>query len=259
MHRKTLAILVGAIVIVSAVGSAGLAMAVTGSSPDGTAAQTVPTASTGQTTITVSATGTEEAQPDKALLRLSVEATSPNATTARTQVAENVSEVRSALKNIGIDESNIRTTDYNIYRDEGPRPVPPKTEEQPAPVFRARHGLLVEISDIDKVGRAIDVAVDAGATNVRDVQFTLSTETRQHLRLTALEKATANARSEAETLASASNLQITGVHTITTQAGYDPSPRYEVAMAYAGGADTSIESGPVTVSASVTITYNATQ
>jgi hypothetical protein len=253
MQRQTIAVLGIALVLLATLGSAGAVMALADGSSSPQSLQT--TDSTDRRSITVSANGQAEAQPDKAVLRLSVEATSPDATTARTQVAENVSAVKTALAELGIEEDQIRTTDYRIYRDD--RRPEPGMEEQPEPVFRARHTLSIDIDDVDAVGQVIDAAVDAGATDIHNVQFTLSTETRQELRNEALTAAMDNARGQADTLAQSADLSITGVHDVSTTDYSGPVYRYETAMAAGGSGGTDISSGPVTVNAQVTVTYNA--
>lgn len=255
MQRTTLAVLVGALVVVSSLGSAGLVMGLTDDTAP-TQQQPPQANNTDTSTITVSASGDAETQPDAAVLRLAVQARSPDASTARTQVAENVSEVRAALLDLGIDEEDIRTVDYDIYRDDRSRPV--NGEPPSEPVYRARHVIAVDLDDVEMAGDAIDAAVDAGATDVQDVQFTLAEDTRLDLRNQALTEAMSNARSEGDTIASSADLEITGVQTVTTQQDFGPVPRYEVAMAADGGdAATSIDSGPVSVTATVTVTYNA--
>ncbi|MFB6267958.1 MAG: SIMPL domain-containing protein [Halodesulfurarchaeum sp.] len=259
MQRSTIALVTVMMVLAAAVGGAGLAVALAdadgGSPPAATQTADGPTATK---TISVSATGQAKAKPDKAVLEVAVEATSPNATTARSWVAENVTAVRNALTELGINESQIVTTDYNIYKDERPRPVEGK--ETGSPVFQARHVLSIEVSDIDMVGKVIDRAVAAGATNINDVRFTLSRETRQTLRNEALRDAMENARGQAETLAQQADLKIEGVHRVQTSDVRGPRYMMETTFvsAAAGAADTSVNSGPVTVVANVHVTYNAT-
>lgn len=254
MERKTIAVLGVALVIMATLGSAGAVMAVA----DGaTSQQSLQQAdSTESRSITVSSNGQAEAEPDKAILRLGVEATAADATEARTQVADNVSAVTAALEEMGIDGDQIRTTDYRIYRDEGPRH--PEMERADGPVFRARHTVRVDLTDVDSVGAAIDAAVDAGATDIRDVQFTLADDTRQTLKNEALTDAMNNARGQADTLATSSNLSITGVYDVTTRDSSGPVHRYDVALESAAGGSTDINTGPVSVTAQVTVTYNAT-
>ena len=79
---------------------AGVAVAGLGS-PDNPQATSAP--SSASRTIQVSASGQATAQPDLGMLRVGVEATADDPTTARSRVADNISQVRSALEEMGID------------------------------------------------------------------------------------------------------------------------------------------------------------
>ena len=252
MQRTTTAVLLVGVVLVAALGTAGVAMALT----DGPSAQQNLQTDTTENdrSITVSAQGQAETQPDKAVVRIAVESVSPDATTARTQAAENVSAVKTALTELGIAEEDIRTADYRIYSDRDRRPP---GEEPAEPQFHARHTLVIDVTDVEAAGEVIDAAVDAGATDVQDVQFTLAEETRLTLRNEALTAAMDNARTQADTLATSAELEITGVHDVTTQDYRGPVVRYETAYAGDAAGGTDISSGPVSVTAQVTVTYNA--
>ncbi|MFB6069473.1 MAG: SIMPL domain-containing protein [Halanaeroarchaeum sp.] len=250
MSRPTTALLVGVLVTVAAVGSAGIVLAFSNDAPS-SALQPGDSSRS----ITVTASGHAEAQPDTAVLRIAVEAADPEATTARSQVAENVSSVKAALAELGIDDSHVTTTGYRIYYDENREPRPGE-ESQPA-VYRVRHTLSIEVNQTENVGSVIDTVVDAGATNIYDVGFTISTETRNRLQNEALSSAMSNARSQAETLADSASVSLVDVRTVQTGVGGDVRPvAYETAVA--GSAGTDVNAGPVTVRATVTVTYDVT-
>lgn len=207
-------------------------------------------------TISVGAGGQVQAEADQAVIRVAVEATGPDAPTARQRLAENVSRMRSALTEMGIGEDQIVTAYYDIdQRRHEPRPG---GEERPETEYRAFHAFEITLTETERVGEGIDTAVTNGATSVDNVEFTLSQETRQELRQEALTKAMENARGQADTLASASNLTVTGVHTVST-AEVSVRPHHERVAFAAGdaGGGTAIDSGPVTVTAQVAVVYNA--
>lgn len=248
MMRRLFA-LIGALALTATLVGAGVAVAGLGSEAP---ASVQP--SSADRTIEVSASGQASTQPDLGMLRVGVEATADDPTTARSQVADNISAVRSALSEIGIESDQIRTVDYNLWEDREPRRPEEKTTET---TYRARHVLLIEVEDIERLGSIIDTTVEAGVTNIHDVRYTLSEETRRELRREALSDAMGNARAQADTLAEESDLQVTGVNRVSTRDVSFPRPQYEMAAANADGG-TDIESGPVSVTATVAVTYNAT-
>ncbi|MGM0399254.1 MAG: SIMPL domain-containing protein [Halobacteriota archaeon] len=253
MSRPVQSLVVGVLVILAAVTSAGAVLALDDGSPSN---QIDDNTSQSSETITVSASGEAQAQPDKAVLRMAVEADDTDVTEARSTVAEDVSSVKEALAEMGIDEDQIRTTDYRIYEDDRRDRT---TDEDSQPVYRVRHVLTVDVNETDQVGEVIDTAVDAGVTSVHDVRFTLTSETERTLKNEALENAMDDADTQAGTLAGSADLQIDGVSTVETGSSGVPRPVYAMEAAADGDAATDISSGPVTVSAQVTVTYAASR
>lgn len=256
MDRGTILAVAIAVAVIAGAGTAGVAMALTDQSAS--PAQTQPVDTNPQNgTITVSAAGSESTSPDKAVLHLAIQKSDQDPNTARTAVADNVSSVVSALTEMGIAEEDIRTTDYRIYQRHA-EPVPTSDEKPEGPVYYAQQSLEIHLTDTENVGQVIDAAVEAGATDVRNVRFTLTEETRNELRNDALESAMDQARDEAETLASAADLTIDKPRDITTETSRSPVVHYQTETAAAGGAvATDINAGPVSVQTHVTVTYEA--
>lgn len=242
INRSTLLVSAVAILLLAAVGAA---TAVT------------PTAQTDQPEkqIDVAASAEVSAQPDQALLRLGVVATAEDAQTARNQVAENVTTVRSALMELNVSAEQIETVNYDIGETRD------RAEPEQTSGYRAVHTLEITLADIDTVGDVIDGAVDSGANHVQGVSFTLSDEKRHELRQDALEQAMDRGRTDADTLASSADLRVVGASAISASDVSVSPYRVEHGMLESAGdaaASTTIESGPVDVSASVQVVYNAT-
>lgn len=242
---------VGLAVLLVTAGCLGLSDATQSVSPPSDAS--TPTAP--ERSVSVAATGEASADPDRAVLHLAVQASADSAEAARSQVAENTSALRTALTEAGVDEANVTTERYNVRevksRDEKGAPGPAE--------YRAVHALKVDVADVDRVGEFIGLAVRNGATDVRHVEFTLSEATESRLRERALSAAMSNARADADVLATEANLSIAGVHSVST-ADVRVSPyRTETALAAGGdaGSATDVDSGPVTVTARVGVTYAA--
>lgn len=209
-------------------------------------------------TITVAAGGQVQTQPNQVILRVAVEATGESASVVRQRLAENVSEMRTALADAGIESSQITTVDYDIRnRERFGR------SEREQPPFWGRHAFSITLTeDLNQTGKVIVTAVENGVTSVEDVRFTLSTEKRRELRKQALADAMGNARDQAAVIAENANLSITGVGSVRTANVRVRPVRFEataLAGDAGGGAATSIEGGAVTVTAQVQVAYNATE
>lgn len=243
MTRRSSAVVAVALAVLLA--GAGVAAAL-----GGTADVSQPTTD-GASTITVGASGAAEATPDRAVLRVAVVSTADSATEARERLAANVSAMRDALADAGVDDAQIRTVRYDLSQNYEARKNPD------APDYRGYHGFRITLNDTAAVGTVIDAAVDGGATRVEDVRFTLSEERTRELRSEALRDAMTNARGQAATLADASNLTLAGVADVSTTERYGGPVAYRVEAGDAGG--TAVESGPVSVTVQVQVTFNATE
>ncbi|QZP39081.1 SIMPL domain-containing protein [Halobaculum magnesiiphilum] len=219
----------------------------------GTTGPSADPAATGATatavnSITADGSATVSASPDLAEITVAVEATADNASAARSQVAADVERLRGALTDAGYE---VRTVDFRLSPEYDHR-----SDERELVGYRAYHALAFE-TEPDDAGSAVDLAVDNGATAVQDVRFTLSDERRAELREEALAAAVTDARSTAETAAGAADRSVgTELSMRVGSAGvspYDSRVVYETAAD--AGASTSFDPGPVTVSASVTVTY----
>lgn len=202
-------------------------------------------------TIDVSATGQVSAKADQAVVRVAVEARGDDAETARQRLAENVSRLRDGLADVGVNGSRLTTSGYDI-REEYRRPDAKANDD---PQYVARQSFEITLHDTDRAGEVIDAAVQNGATSVDGVRFTLSTERRDELKQEALEDAMDRARTKAETLAAQSDMTIVEATTVqSTEYGHQPTYAQATAVADSG-ASTNIDSGPVTVTATVHVVY----
>ncbi|ESS06686.1 MAG: hypothetical protein A07HB70_00956 [uncultured archaeon A07HB70] len=203
--------------------------------------------------VAVAAAGVAESTADEAVVRLGVQATDDEVVSARRALAENVSRMREALVETGVDEADVTTTRYDIYRDRR------REGEEPQVRYRAAHDVRVTVDDPDRVGTVIDTAVRNGATDVDGVEFTLSAARQERLDRTARQRAMRNAREKATQFAESENLTITGVRTVRTVDTGSRQRAVEAATptaAPAGGAETELDAGPVSVTVRVEVVYD---
>lgn len=200
-------------------------------------------------TIAVSGTGEVSADPDLAVVMVTVQARADTADAAREQVATDAARMRDAIRDLGIDDADVRTTYYQVsprydYTD----------NRQELVGYVASHGFEIR-SGVDQAGAVVDTAVGNGADQVSGVQFTLSDASQRDLRQQALVQAVSNARADADAIAGATGVAITGVHSASTSAPVVVPYYGRVAEDSAGGTPTTFDTGPVTVTAHVDVAY----
>lgn len=201
--------------------------------------------------IQVSALGEAEAEPDQAILNVAITSEGNDTEPVRDELATGSDNLTTALDELGVE---YETTEYSVDQARNPR------EERDVPEYRGVHAFEITLEDPDETGTAIDTAVDAGA-EIGNVELTLSDDERQALRDEAIEAAMDDARHQADTIAAAGGLEVVSVSEVdATQRGFDPIG-YDGAERVAeddSAPPTEIESGDVSVTYSVDVTYNAT-
>lgn len=157
-----------------------------------------------QSTISVSGEGEIVIVPDVATFSFTVSADAANVSAAQTAVTDKVNAITDALKDMGVEEKDIKTTDYSVW---------PKYTYQSAPCtqfscppsrqvadgYTANHSLSVKVRKTENAGQALGVAGDNGATNISGITFTVDDpeQVREEARSMAIE----DARSKAKVLA----------------------------------------------------------
>jgi hypothetical protein len=203
------------------------------------------------TTLSTTGTGAVDAEADLAVVSVAVVATAASADDARGQVAADAERMRTALREAGVPDDAVTTASFAVFPEYDYR-----GGERSERGFRAVHEFRIE-TDPARAGEVVDLAVGNGATEVRGVAFTLSAETRATLRAQAVERAVSAARADADAMAGAAGLAVTGVESMSTTGGFVPVQRFAVDEAAADGARTTLEPGPVSVSVTVSVTYRA--
>src|SRR5690349_3595950 len=138
-----------------------------------------------------------QAQPDTAILTISVVTQARNALDAQQQNATKTDAVVRALKAAAGSGAEIKTSGYSL------QPQRVYKEGQPPTItgYEARNSVTVTLSDLTKVGAVIDAAAQAGANDFSNVAFTLRQDRQARDR--ALSEATQVAVSKAKVIATA--------------------------------------------------------
>lgn len=126
-------------------------------------------------TVTVEARRTIDVEPDLGILTLGVSSKGLTAQGATDKLTERTRSVLSALRAAGFTDDELSTVDVNLYRDclRNCRDRNPDDNFRPEPVigYRMSAGIRVETNRLNKLGEAIDVGIQAGATTIRGLRY----------------------------------------------------------------------------------------
>jgi uncharacterized protein YggE len=184
-------------------------------------------------------------KPDQAQIQLAVVTTAATASDASNQNATQVNAVLAALNAILGPNPNIQTLSYSL----NPNYNYPQNGQPVLTGYTASNTVQVTLIDLSLIGKVIDTGIGAGANRVQGLQFGLQND--QPFRTQALKMATAQAKTNADAMASGLNLTTGSIISITEGSTSTPTP---VVLAAAGAAaSTPVVTGVVNVQANVTI------
>jgi len=202
--------------------------------------------------VTANGRGEVRLPPDYAYVTIGVTTNSPSAVETASQNATRVAAITSALRAIGLTEQQITTAGYTltqIYEY-------PKNKEPRVTGFTARNSIRADVRTLSDLGKVIDAAINAGATDVSSIQF-LSTNIEQ-ARRSALTEAVKQARMDADAMARAAGGALGKLITVNTTGVSQPvvfrgggMDNVMLTSASSGGMPTPITPGDVAVIAMV--------
>lgn len=148
-------------------------------------------------TIAVSGMAEQEVAPDMAYIDVGINVRADDAETARTQEAQIASQIRRALLGLAITDNDLQNTSYYLYQEYKVDRNGVRTADK----YVLDSSIKVTVKDLDKLSQVIDNVVEAGATNISNITYALSTQNiiQRQLLATAVE----NARDKAAVVANA--------------------------------------------------------
>lgn len=132
----------------------------------------------GDSGIWVSGEGKTSAEPDIAILSLSVEASGDAVADANATAVDAMNAVMASLRQNGVAERDIQTRNFNIWPEYSSELVEKggqTVERRVVSGYRVSNELTVKARDLDKVGEIINGAIVAGGDSIRfqNLRFTV--------------------------------------------------------------------------------------
>jgi len=205
------------------------------------------------TRVLISGDAIVQAQPDTAIINISVITQNKRALDAQQENANRSELVVRAVKAAAGAGAEVKTSGYNL------QPMQVYRENQPPTItgYQASNSVTVTMSDLLKVGAVIDAASQAGANNINGVAFTLRKD--RPAKDQALMEATRAALGKAQAIAQALGGRVTRILEVQ-EAGLTPRPIYAEGdmrtrmTAQSANAPTPIEVGTLDINSQVQLT-----
>ena len=215
-------------------------------------------------TIVVSGEGEVFAVPDIATFSISITEEAKEVEDAQTEATRKTNEIIAYLKDAGIEERDIKTTNYNVY----PRYEYHETStggivrpggERVLVGFEVSQSLTIKVRDTEKAGEILSGVGSRGVSNVSGLSFTIDDE--DELKADAREMAIDDAKEKAETLARDLGVDLVRIVGFNEGGGGYPEPMYARAESLAfdsavgGSVAPELPVGENKITSNVTVTY----
>ena len=203
---------------------------------------------------TINVTGNAQVilSPDIAYISIGVHTEAKSATDAVASNNTQSQAVIDAIKGQGVDTNDIRTTNFSVYQQDKISP----TGEDLGTYFMTDNTVYVTMRDITKIGDILDAAIRAGANSIYGIAFDV--QNKEAALTTGRDEAMADAKAQAEQLASAAGATLGDVQSVSYYSN-PPSPIFyeskAVQAGVGGGASVPISSGQLTLTVSVSVIY----
>jgi uncharacterized protein YggE len=204
-------------------------------------------------TMSLSATGSVSADPDRALITLGMESTGSTAGAAMRMNSEKMALTFEALAGHGLDIDDLSTSAislsprYDTQKNQAPGQVPEIIG------YNVSNQLTATVEDVDAVGAVLDSIVEAGINSIRSIQFDIAD--KSDLYDEARRKAAGEVRGMAELYAESLGATITGIVNVSENSA-GPQPMYRAQAMMMDSGTVPVAAGDVDVSVTVSVTYN---
>jgi len=177
-------------------------------------------------TLSVTGMATTSVNPDLLTVNFGIEIQKPTAKQALEENSKMMKSVVSALKTVGITESEISTSSLSIY------PVYEYINDELLGIqtrelvgYKVSNILSVETEKLNLAAIIIDDGVNAGVNRVDSVHYSLSPQKQMELKDDLLEQAITNAKSKAQKALAPLDHKVIGVKSILLSEFGTPYPQ----------------------------------
>ena len=202
-------------------------------------------------TVNVTANGEVNVVPDVAYISIGVRSQSESVEDALSDNTKQAQAIASALKELGVAESDIQTAAFNVY----PMQEYNQMGEITGTSYVVDNTVSVTVRDLNNLGSLLDTVVRAGANNINNIVFDVSDKSAalSEARLLAIQ----SARSQAEELATAAEVELGDLVNLYVYQVGSPIAQYEKGMGGYVGAESSVPvaAGQLTIRVEASLAY----
>ncbi len=178
----------------------------------------------GTPTLSVNGEAEAMATPDIAIVTIGVTTQDKTAAAALAANSAEVAKALAALKDAGIADKDIGTTNFSVYPLYDQRPERAGAENNPPPIvgYSVSNDVRVTIRDIGTSGAILDKVVTSGANRISGIAFDVSD--RKTPSDQAIKDAIAEAKRKAALIAEAAGVKLVRIVSVSASESGGPQP-----------------------------------
>lgn len=194
----------------------------------------VPASPASVRSLAVNGIGRVTIVPDMATINVGVRTEAESVTEALDGNTAQANNISRALKEMGIEEKDIQTSNFNIYPNERWNPM---TGEVEGRYFVVENTVNVIVRELSILGEVLNTVVEAGANSIYGISFNV--DNRSAAVAEARDLAIADAKTKAQAIAASAGVQLGEIISISVFEGSSmPFPYYD---GMGGGAAMEVE------------------
>ncbi|MBI3159987.1 MAG: SIMPL domain-containing protein [Chloroflexi bacterium] len=204
-------------------------------------------------TLTVTGSAQVALTPDIAYIQVGVHTEGETVGEAVNTNNSQVESVKTALRNMGVEDKDLQTSNFSIYQTDKWSPDGTTYGR----VYSVDNTVYVTVRNLSNMGALLQAAVEAGANNIYGIQFDVADKQA------ALEQgrglAVTDAQRQAAQLAAAAGVDLGEIRSITHYSGAYATPFYGYGGYGGGGGEAvSISAGELMLQVEVSVVYDIT-
>lgn len=196
--------------------------------------------------------GSASDEPDEAVIYFGVTKNASTVTSAQEQTNSSIKNILENLKNLGINDKDIKTTNYSV------NPNYDFSSGQRITGYNVTQNIELKLKEIKKTNDAIDAITGSGANLVGQIQFGFSDQAKEKLEQEARKEAVEEAKQRAQNIAKTAGIKLGKIINVQESSNELPRP---IALDTARGVGgipeekTEIPTGESSIKISITLTY----
>jgi uncharacterized protein YggE len=203
--------------------------------------------------ITVTGFGKTRANPNRASVSVGVNVADEDITRAVEESNQTIARITDAVKELGVVEADIQTTNFSIWAEEQWDPETGQRMEEK--LYRVDSTIQIVVNDTEKIGLILENSIANGANNIYGLSYGI--QDPSSLAAEARVEALDDARQRAEQIAQELGVTLGEVQSAVEISGASVMPLFETAGfgIGGGGGEPPLSEGSMTVTISMQVTY----